>query len=70
MGGVPYNDKLLDAYVSRYGQSPEEGIERLRELCKRGVHIWQCEYGDLRSMWQQFELNTLIFGQFDSTAKF
>jgi len=39
IGGVPYYDKLLDAYVSRYGRVPEEGVERLRELCKNGVHI-------------------------------
>ena len=39
IGGVPYYDKLLDAYVNRYSESPEEGVERLRELCQRGVHI-------------------------------
>ena len=39
IGGVPYYDKLLDAYVSKHGRSPEAGVERLRELCRRGAHI-------------------------------
>jgi len=39
IGGVPYYDKLLDAYVSMHGRSPEAGVERLRELRRRGAHI-------------------------------
>ena len=37
--GIPYYDKLLDAWENAYGKKRRIGINRLRKECKRGIHI-------------------------------
>lgn len=39
-GGIPYYDKLLDAWEHHYhGAQRAKGIKRLKKLCSRGIHL-------------------------------
>ena len=37
--GIPYNDKLLDAWEYKYGNQRSKGIIRLKKLCAKAVHL-------------------------------
>uniref|UniRef100_A0A0K2T5Y2 ATP-grasp domain-containing protein n=1 Tax=Lepeophtheirus salmonis TaxID=72036 RepID=A0A0K2T5Y2_LEPSM len=39
MEGVPYYDKLVDAYELKYGNDRESGLNFIRSLCQRRIHI-------------------------------
>ena len=37
--GIPYYDKLLDAWEHHYGNNRSKGIKKLRKYCKKAVHL-------------------------------
>merc|ERR1711976_962647 len=37
--GIPYNDKLLDAWEYKYSNQRSKGIIRLKKLCAKAVHL-------------------------------
>eukprot|EP00096_Caligus_rogercresseyi_P013083 TRINITY_DN5740_c0_g1_i1.p1 TRINITY_DN5740_c0_g1~~TRINITY_DN5740_c0_g1_i1.p1 ORF type:complete len:274 (-),score=42.48 TRINITY_DN5740_c0_g1_i1:1082-1903(-) len=39
MDKIPYYDKLVDAYETKYWSNREMGIEFLRDLCRRKIHL-------------------------------
>ena len=37
--GIPYYDKLLDAWEHKYHDQRSQGIRRLKKLCAKAVHL-------------------------------
>ena len=37
--GLPYYDKLLDAWEHHYGNHRSKGIKELRKYCNKSVHL-------------------------------
>ena len=37
--GIPYYDKLLDAWEHKYGKNRSKGIKNLRKYCNKGIHL-------------------------------
>ena len=38
-GGIPYYDKLLDAWEHKYGLNRAKGIKKLRKYCNKAIHL-------------------------------
>ena len=36
--GIPYYDKLLDAWEAKYANNRAKGIKKLRKFCNKGIH--------------------------------
>ena len=56
--GIPYYDKLLDAWEHHYGNNRSKGIKKLRKYCNKAVHLWKYTH-DL--YFEYFQEQILIF---------
>ena len=38
-GGIPYYDKLLDAWEHKYSTNRAKGIRKLKKYCNKAIHL-------------------------------
>ena len=39
--GIPYYDRLLDAWEHKYANNRAKGIRTLRKYCNKAIHLWK-----------------------------